>query len=888
MSFLNRLLRHFRRERLNRELDEELASHLDDAIAAGRSPEEARRALGSALLHREQSRDVRLFPWLDVLLSDIVFGWRQIRKHSTVSAAAILSLALATGATTSAFRLVDALLFRPLPVAEPERLFSLATTYIDREGRPDERDDFDYPSFVKYRKTVEGKAELMVVGLAARQDISIGANAGEKGKAYRQYVSGNVFGILGLRPALGRLLTPHDDVTPGGHPVAVISHDFWTSRFGGDPNVTSKTFRLGPNTYQIVGVAPQGFTGTEPGVITDLYILAMMNAAAINSPGWSWFRIWARPKPGVTPEQVRQPLQAALLLEHQERAKSFPPSTPKQYIDTYLSEAFVLHPAASGASDLKTNYRRPLFILAVLVLLVLLIACTNVANLLTAQATARVREMAIRVSIGGGRWRLIQLVGIESALLAVIASLAGTLFAWWSAPFVVSMLAPAERPVRLILDIGWRALAFSVALTFAVTVLFGLAPALRASFVKPVNALKDSESPHSRRLLIHTLVSAQVAFCVLVLFVAGLFAATFQRLQSRPLGFSHERVLIMEAANRSKNITPETWMQLTDHLRRTPGVEAASFAGWALLTGNRWTGAVTLPGREPEARPPYLLDVSPGFFDTMRIARLDGRDFRPGDVQPHVTGDKKPVTGVGIVNEAFARTYFNGQNPVGRAAILIAGGNVNAPFEIVGLVRDAAYGNLREPIRPTLYLPLAKRNSGSLLVRAAGDPLALVPTLRQSVSNFNASFLLRDAETQTGLTLSHLVRERLLATLSLFFAIVALVLAGVGLYGVLNYSVVQQRREIGIRMALGARPAHVARPVTVEAFSMVAVGATLGIAAGIACARFIEALLFEIKATDPSAVLAPITVLFATAVAAAVPPLVRAIRIDPAQTLRSE
>ncbi len=428
MSWTKRFCNVFRQRRLNRELEEEFAAHIEEAIERGSSAEEARKAFGNVLQHREYSRDVRLLPWLDSLASDIVFGWRQLNKRRATSAAAVLSLALALGATTAVFRLVDAVLLRALPVAEPERLSYLATSFIDREGRPDYSDDFDYPTFRRYRDLVKDRADLMVVGMAARQDALL-PSGGEPERINRQFVSGNVFGVFGLQPTLGRLLAPYDDLTPGGHPVAVLSYDFWTRRFARDPNILGKTFRIGNDRFEIVGVGPKGFIGTEPGELTDIFFPAMMNAQAINSPGWSWFRIWMRPRPGRTAEQVRQILQAGFLREQLEQG-----------------QRLLLLPAAAGASNLQRQYRRPLLILALLVVLVLLVACANAGNLLTAQAAARAREMALRVSIGAGRWRLIQLVLVESALLAAAASALGALFAGWSAPLVVSMLRMPEDP----------------------------------------------------------------------------------------------------------------------------------------------------------------------------------------------------------------------------------------------------------------------------------------------------------------------------------------------------------------------------------------------------------------------------------------------------------
>ena len=888
MSWTTRFARLFRQQRLNSELDEELASHIEEAIDQGQSAADARRALGAQLRYREQSRDLKLIPWLDAVASDVVFGWRQIRKHRLVSAAAILSLALAIGAITTSFRLVDAVLLRPLPIAHPERVFFLSNTFLDRDGRPDYRDDFDYPTYRQYRDAISDRADLMVVGVSAPQEITIGS-AVDSEKVYGQYVSGNVFGIFGLQPAVGRLLTPNDDLTPGGHPVAVLSHDYWTRRFARDPNIVGKTFRFANVQYSIVGVAPKGFTGTEPGIVTDFFTPATMNVKAIDSPGWSWFRIWLRPKRGYTREQVRQPLQALLTYAHREGIKDFPAGTSKQMRDAYLNESILIQPAASGASDVQREYRRPLLILGCLVALVLLVACVNVGNLLSAQAASRAREMALRVSIGAGKWRLIQLVLVESSLLAVLASAAGAIFSWWSAPFVVSMLATSRDPVRLILGADWRALGFGAALSVAVALGFGLAPALRASSIQPASALKGGEGPRARGGIMNSLIAAQMAVCVLVLFVAALFVTTFQRLSNRPLGFSPRGVIAMKAGSPSKKQTLDAWMQIAAHLRGIAGVDSVAVSGWPLLSGNHWNSMVRVPNRADDPRPSYLLDVSPGFFEIMQIGFVDGRDFRSGDASPRFPWQKEPPQGgVAIVNQAFAQAYFDGRSPVGRTVDLQPNKDAVVPLQIVGCVRDAAYSNVRETIRPTVYLPLQQKDGGTLLVRTAGDPSALAPILRRAVLAADASFRVAGIELQSDLVSSQMILERLLAALSFFFAVVVLVLASIGLYGVLNYSVVRRRREIGIRMALGARDTHVVRHVTLGTLAMVCLGSAAGLAGGIAGASVVESFLFEVKASDPGMIALPLVTLFAAALLAALPPAIRAVRIDPARTLRSE
>jgi predicted permease len=869
---------------LSREIDEELQAHIEEAIAQGRDSAEARRAFGSALRLREESRDVRLVAWLESLRSDAVFGWRQLMKRKVTSAAAILSLALGIGACTSAFRLIDALLLRPLPVSEPEQLYALARQGIDFDGKVRTGDGWAYPAFRLMRAAVKDQAELMAISYSDRTDLTYGSDA-EMEKAYRQYVSGWMFNSFGLRPAAGRLFTESDDLKPGAHPYAVLSYDYWTSRFGGDPKVIGRTFRIGNDLYEIVGVSPERFTGTEPGTVIDIFIPTMMHPA-VQVPDYTWMRTLARVKPGVAMEPLRAKLDATSRAFEEERAKGLG-GMSKQQIDEFLSLKLFMEPAATGVSDLQNDYRTSLAALGVLVALVLLIACANVANLMTAQAAARSREMALRVSIGAGRGRLVQLVLVESAWLAFLAAAFGGGFAWWAAPVVVSMINPPYNPARLFLPADWRVLGFGLVLTVGVMLLFGLAPALRASAIKPVSALKGGEDPHSRRRLMQALIAVQTAFCFLVLFVAGLFVATFDRLSNRPTGFSPERVLTLETVT-VRPQPPAFWDQVAEHLRTVPGVETVGLANSVLLGGWSWNNFISVNGAPPNGVVVYLLQALPGWIDAMKIPLIDGRDFRPADTYP----------GAAIVNRTFAKAYFNGEDPVGKPFEVVFSGGWRLRFECVGLVGDVTYRDIREPILPQAYFPfhsidakgaLQPIGQGTFIVRtASSNPLALASILRREVLRARSEFRVSNIRTQTEINQSHTVRERLLARLALFFGMVALLLAGVGLYGVLDYSVLQRRHEIGIRMALGAQAGDIARRVTVAVFSMVLAGALAGLALGLASVRYIETLLYQVKASDPRMLALPALTIIAAALLAALPPVIRAVRVDPAKTLRAE
>jgi predicted permease len=882
MSLWSRIVGTLRGGPLNREIEEELASHLVEASEQGRDPSETRKAFGSALRVREQSRDIRLIPWLDSLRADTVFGCRQLMKRKVTSAAAVLSLALAIGSCTSAFRLLDAVLLRPLPVKNPEQLYDLTRHFIGFDGKPTSYDAWAYPSFLKMRAAVKDEAELIAISETLLVELTYESDQ-EMEKANLNYVSGWMFESFGLQPAIGRLFTENDDVTPGAHPFAVLSHDYWSRRFARDPNIIGRTFRLGDQVYQIVGVAQKPFVGISTGTVTDIILPATMSGKT-NRDDQTWTRTIARVKPGVAIEVLQARLNAVSHAFEEERAKHFVVMN-KMQLDRFLAERVILESAAAGASGLQGDYRRSLMALGVLVALVLLIACANVANLLTAQASARAREMALRVSIGAGRWRLLQLVLVESACLALLASAIGGLFAWWAAPFVVRMISSAGNPVRLMLPLDWRVFAFGLLLTAGVVLLFGTAPALRASLVTPASAIKGGEDPHARRRLMHVLIASQVAFCFLILFVAGLFVVTFDRLSTRPMGFSADHLLILDVIP-SRPQPSVIWEQIADRLRETPGVENTAVAGWAIFTPNSSNNYISLHGEPPGPVLTYFLNVSPAWRETMKLRLIDGRDFRSEDITP----------GAAIVNESFAREYFNGESPVGKSFLKAP---AKVPYRIIGLVADAPYRSIREPILPAAYLPfrLADSTGGasldyghaSFIIRTAStNPLALAQTMRLEIGRARSDFRVGGIDTQEELNRAQTLRERLLATLAMFFGCVALLLAAIGLYGVLDYSVLQRRREIGIRLAVGASASRIIPLVTLEVLSMVVIGAIVGLVLGFWSVRYVEDLLYQVKPTDVKMLALPALILFVAALAAAVPAAIRAVRIDPVAMLRAE
>jgi len=889
MSLWSRISNAVRGERLNREIEEELQSHIDEAIASGRDPKEVHRAFGSALRAREASYNIRAAGWLESLLADVSFGWRQLRRNKVTSFAAVLSLALGIGSCVAAFRLIDALLWRPLPISNSRNLYVLSRKMTGFDGKSVEDGHWATPEFKVMRDAVKEQAYLIAISDADRTDITWSTDD-EMEKAHVAYVSGDMFPLffsdLGLEPALGRLLTPADDRGPGLNPYAVLSWDYWNHRFGRDPHVLGSSLHIGDQTFEIIGVGPRDFTGTEKGTVTDVFLPVNMNSLA-SRDSVSWHRTFLMLKPNVNPatdiEPLRQHLSAVSRAFQVECSTCFRGATQAS-IDRFLNQKLVFYPAGAGISELQKDYRRYLGVLGLLAALVLLIACANIANMMTAQAAARAQEMALRISIGAGRRRLVQLILVQSALLTLLAAILGAFFAAWSAPFVLSLVNPPDNPARLALPADWRVLFFGFGLIIPVVLLLGLLPALRASAVRPVAALKGGEDPHSPRRLMRGAIALQVAFCCLVLFLSSLFVTSFQRLQNRPLGFSTDRLLLLETVA-GKGQLPVVWNQTAEALRAAPGVDSVAISRWPLLGRIRVNSGISINGAPPGPTPAFFLNVSQDWLTTMKIPLVSGRDFRPEDTSP----------GAAIVNETFVKTFFPGQDPIGRTFERGANQPVN---KIVGVTPDVPYDDLREPSRAVFYVPFDEiddRSASSVVDFAtfaihtdSQNPLALANSLRQLIAQSHNGLRVSNVTTQLDLVRDQTVRERLIAMLAAFFAAVALLLAGIGLYAVLNYSVLQRRREIGIRMAIGSTRAGIVRLVTLDVFLTIALGGGAGLALGFGAARYVESLFYQVKATDADMIALPTCAILLSALVATLPAVVRALRTDPTEILRTE
>jgi predicted permease len=815
--------------------------------------------------------------WPASVRDDAWYACRQLLRRKLTTAAAITSLGLAIGACIAAFQLTDSLLFRPLPIAGADRLHAISHVSQDANGQPRWIGAYEYPLFARLRDAARPHAELLAASPAERLDVTYGADA-ELETASVQYVSGGMFARFGLRPAAGRLLTGADDRIPGAHPVALITHDYWRRRLGGEPRAVGRTVRVGGAAFSIVGVVQPGFTGTETGTVTDVFLPTAMHPS-VADVGSSWTRILVHLEPGASAASLRERLAPAFVGFREEKSRGMRGVRP-DLVQRFLSERMEIQPAPSGVSGLQQEYRRPLLALGLLVALVLGIACLNLAQLQAAHTTARHGELALRAAIGAGRRRLVQMIAVESVIVAALATVAGWIFAAGATRVVLRQIGGAH-PVHLDLAPDWRVAAFAGLLALAATASFGLAPAWRSAAIRPMQAIRGGADDRRRRLA-PVLIAVQSAFCVVIVVLAALFVGTFDRIAHQPMGFTADGVLLVEAFSRGPQPLA-AWDDARTALASVPGVERVAMAAYPLLSGQSSNGFIAVAGDVPERTLSTFLAVSPGWLDAMRVPLVDGRDFRPADARP----------GSAIVNQAFVDAYFAGVDPIGRT---FSRTNGSGRFTIVGVIANVRYRDLRGAIQPTAFLPFRAVGAagqdervwgGTFVVRTGlADPAALATTLRRAIGERQPSLLVRTVRTQRELIDVVTRRERLLSMLGTFFAAMALLLAAVGLYGVLDDAVVQRRREIGIRVAIGAGAAHVLRTTTAWALAMVAFGGVVGWGGAVLLAQSLGALIYEVRATSPAIVATSCLALLTVAGLAALRPALHALRLDPVRVLR--
>jgi putative ABC transport system permease protein len=895
MSRLSRMVNVFRSSAVDRGVEDEMTFHIEcriaNLVASGMTRDAAeamaRRQFGNRLRLREESRDVKLLPWLDSLVGDARLAPRMLRKHAMVIGAAIVSLAMALGGCLAAFMLIDALILKPLPVRQPQQLVYLTVPNTNADAPVN--DSFNDPTFVRLRDAGRGRVDLFAVRYPERSSVTFDLTSGERERVRSQFISGDAFDRLGVGSAAGRLFDVEDDRQSGTHPVAVLSHAFWMRRFGGDPAVVGRWFvwheREQDRQFQILGVAERGFSGVEPGRPTDVWLpYAMQDPHALGNDGFNTLRVMGRMKEDVPLEQVQSVLQVTFTNLRRESAPShLDPRTTADDVARFINTPLHVQSGAAGPSRLRVQFQRPLSILAAIAALVVLIAGSNVANLFLARATAREREMSLRLCLGAGRGRLIQQLLIESALVAGAACLIGMLFAAFAAPAIVGMLTSADDPISLDLRPDWRVVTVLIGLTVSITVLFGLIPALRASRVAPMTALRVGGRGLSARLdAVRPFIAIQVGFSLVVLFVGGLLVMSFVRLSRVNPGFATSDVLQLswEAMQHEEpNQQRAVLRQVLDRLRQIPGVEAVSAADFGGVLGRTWRQNIALPGTAHEWIEATVVPVTPGFLETMKIMPLAGRTFVPADLDiEHPT--------ILIVSESFAKRYFGGGPAVGRR--FDPGlDKQRSMYEVVGMVADVRY-DLRKPPAPALYVLMSGYNIGTLYARVAGDRTAIASRLRQELRATTPLLRVTSVTSQAATVNRTLVRERLLALLAGFFALVGLMLTAVGLYGVLSYAVVQRTREIGIRVALGARALGAVRSVLGDIVGATLLGAACGLGGGLYASRFVKTMLFDVAALEFSSLALPLGTLLLAALAAAAVPAWRAARVDPVIALRNE
>jgi predicted permease len=881
--------RLLRRNRLERQLDVELRDHFDrlvaDYVADGSSEAEARRRarldFGGLDQIKELCRDERGTRWLDDIVQDVRYGYRGLLRNRGFIAVAVLTLALGVGANAAVFSVVNALMLRRLPVPNANDLITLERRQGNVTGGA-----FSYPQIQQLAAQTD-----LFNGLCAfaTDTVNVGPpDALEEISA--QFVSGAYYDVLGLAPPAGRLLSAADDDT-GASPAAVISDGYWHRRFGGSSDAIGQSILVEGVPVPIVGVTPSGFTGTTIGESPDVTLairvrpIVRPDQAFYLGPGARWLRVLARPRANLSlPQLAAQARERwTQLLE----AAASPKRTPDEQ-RRLQAETLGVVSGRTGTSLLRRNFQSSLQVALGFVFLVLLIACVNVANLLLARGTTRQREIAVRLSIGAGRWRIVRQLLTECALIAIAGAIAGSAIAWAGSRGLVSLIAQREGgpdASKVVLDLtpDWMMLGATLVMVTLTVLVAGSAPAWRASRVQPGAALGASTRiAESLGRIGSSLVVVQVAMSLVLVIGAGLFARTLYNLRTLDRGFAVDDVLVVEVpAGRAGYTGPRLQAlqrELLDFMRQLRGVRAAAVTSITPLAGGGISQGITVNGVPIAETELHFNNVGPGYFGVLHTPIVVGRDFADSD------GPAGPF--VAIVNEAFVAQYLTGVNPLGQRVNVI--GSTRADMEIVGVVKDAVYETLRQTPPPTVYAAHQQRiSSASFVVHAPGAVAAVAASIHAEVQPRLGGRRPRIHTLNDQLERS-LVLERLLARVALIFGSLALTLAAVGLYGLAAYWVASRTREIGVRVALGARSAQILSLVLGDTMRMVAAGVGVGVLAAWGLGRLVSGMIFGLTATDTVTMIAGVGVLLATGALAGLAPASRATRIDPQTALRNE
>jgi putative ABC transport system permease protein len=899
----SRLKRFFRRDSWDTERAREIQSYLDteaaENIARGMSEEDAwfaaRRKFGNPIFVREEIYKMNSLGFLEELWSDLRYGIRLLRLNPGFATAAILSLALGIGANTAIFQLLDAVRLRTLPVRDPQGLALIKVDHPhNRTGDFVTRwPTMTYPQFEEIQKVQQG---FSAVATWAPESMNL-ARGGEVHNAQGLWVSGGFFGMLGVQPLMGRLFRESDDYTGCGASSAVVSYSFWQREYGGAADAIGRQLYVDGHSFQIVGVTPPAFYGAEIGRQYDIALpncaepLIHGEEAFLTKRSTWWLVIVGRLKPGWSVEKAAAQLRA---VSPQVFVATLPSTFSPDDAKTYLGFNLVALPGATGLSDLRDSYENPLWLLLGLAGLVLLIACFNLANLMLARASAREKEIAVRLAIGASRGRLVRQLLAESLLLALAGTALGTLLAKWISGSLVAFLSTPRTPVFVNLGMDWRVLGFAAALAVMTCVLFGLAPALRGTRVPPGAVLKAvgrGNTPSRERFgLRRTLVVAQVALSLVLLIGALLFARSLRNLMTMNTGMNQSGILVADVDFTRAGIPKERratyQLDVLQRVRAIPGVSSAALAYFPPLSDFGWCQGIVLEHAAATSPKEGLSScrntVSQDYFKTMGIPILAGRDFND-----HDTLDSPRVA---VVTQTFANKFFPGENPLGKTFRFKEPiGRERSLMQIVGVVSDSKYQDLREAFQSVAYTPSTQNEhvdpDATVMIRA-GVPMREITSAIQAQFSGTPSDIeftvLRDTVEAS------ILGDRLMALLSGFFGLLAELLATIGLYGVMSYMVVRRRNEIGIRTALGANRSQLIFMILREAGVLMLIGLVIGTALAIAGSQTAASLLYGLKPTDPSVIAAAIGILTVVAIIASYVPALRASRVDPMLALRDE
>ncbi len=835
------------------------------------------------------------------VLSDLRYAWRSLRKTPVVTAVAVLSIALGIGANTAVFTLVDQVLLRLLPVRQPEQLVVVTAQGTQYGNGWGDGNELSYPRYADLRDHNQ-----VFTGMLCRFGYAFHVTfGGATERVQGELVSGTYFPVLGVGPHLGRTFSPGEDKIPNGHPLAMLSHAYWKSRFASDPTIVGKTLVVSSLPMTIVGVAQEGFDGINKGKAAQIFVPIMMAGRltplteGITDRRLRWLNVFARLPPGVTPEQAAAALQpfyaSQLQMEVQEAAFAKASATDK---GNFLKGTVAVTPAGHGRSDLRRQLTRPLTVLMTIVACVLLIACANVANLLLARASARQREMAIRLALGATRRRILQQLLIESVLLAMAGGIAGLAIATWGADLLLEFYRNPDIPLTVSPGPDVRVLGFTLLISLATGLLFGLMPALQSARPALAPTLKNEAGGvvgGSSMRLRKALVILQVALSLLLLIGAGLFIRSLHNLMTVDSGYDTAHLISFGIAPKMNGYEGERSRQfakaLLEQVQRTPGVTGAGFSGIGLLEGGSWNSGMTIEGHTAKPGERVLTHnnpISPGYFNVMGMKIVAGRDFDARDEKlGPVAPDASPA--VVIVNRTFVNRYLGNRYPLGIRIGFGRDPGTPTPIEIVGVVSDAKYRSLRGETEPQAFFAFLAGPEAAgftMYVRTLQPPEEMFPTLRRVVQQLDPNlplFAMQTFETRVERSVSN---ERLVASLSSVFGVLATLLAMIGLYGVMAYTVAQRTREIGIRMALGAVSRDVAAMILRDVAVLVGVGLAIGLPAAWGLGRYVGNQLFEITPTDPVTMAAAVVALVIVGALAGLIPARRAARINPILALR--